>query len=146
MSETKSDSEYTSLVFTLDSIDAVAEAIVEQMKHKVFTIVGQMGAGKTTLIKAIAKKLGGIDEVSSPTFSIVNTYLTHSKHPIFHFDLYRVRSIEELFELGFEAYFEENGFIFIEWPEHLFDFKLPEHHSLELEVISDDKRKLRLKG
>jgi tRNA threonylcarbamoyladenosine biosynthesis protein TsaE len=145
MSETKLDSEYTSHVFTLDTIETIAEAIVEQLEHKVIIIIGQMGAGKTTLIKSIAKKLGCIDEVSSPTFSIVNTYLSHSEHPIFHFDLYRVRSIEELFELGFEAYFEKNGFIFIEWPEHLFDFRLPEHHILHLEVISDDERKVSLK-
>lgn len=145
MSETKLDSEYTSHVFTLDTIETIAEAIVEQLEHKVMIIIGQMGAGKTTLIKSISKKLGCIDEVSSPTFSIVNTYLSHSEHPIFHFDLYRVRSIEELFELGFEAYFEKNGFIFIEWPEHLFDFRLPEHHILHLEVISDDERKVSLK-
>lgn len=145
MSETKLDSEYTSHVFTLDTIETIAEAIVEQWEHKVMIIMGEMGAGKTTLIKAIANKLGCIDEVSSPTFSIVNTYLTRSEHPIFHFDLYRVRSIEELFELGFEAYFEKNGFIFIEWPEHLFDFRLPEHHILHLEVISDEERKVSLK-
>ena len=145
MSKTKLDSEYTSHVFTLDTIETIAEAIVEQLEHKVMIIIGQMGAGKTTLFKSIAKKLGCIDEVSSPTFSIVNTYLSHSEHPIFHFDLYRVRSIEELFELGFEAYFEKNGFIFIEWPEHLFDFRLPEHHILHLEVISDDERKVSLK-
>ena len=145
MSETKLDSEYISYVFTLDTIETIAEAIVEQLKHKVIIIMGQMGAGKTTLIKSLVKKLGGVDEVSSPTFSIVNTYLTHSEHPVFHFDLYRVRSIEELFELGFETYFEKNGFIFIEWPEHLFDFRLPEHHSLHLEVISDDERKVSLK-
>ena len=140
MSETKSDSEYPPYEFTLDTIDSIAEALVEEMKYKVVAVVGSMGAGKTTLIKALAKKLGCIDEVSSPTFSIVNTYLTQSKHHIFHFDLYRVRTIEELFELGFEAYFEKNGFIFIEWPEHLFGFKLPEHHSVRLEVLSNEKR------
>ena len=104
-----------------------------------------MGAGKTTLIKALAKKLGCVDKVSSPTFSIVNTYFTQSEHHIFHFDLYRVRTIEELFELGFEAYFEKNGFIFIEWPEHLFGFRLPEHHSVDLEVLSNEKRRVILK-
>ena len=145
MSETKSDLGYSPYVFTLDTIDSIAETLVGHMKHKVVTVEGIMGAGKTTLIKALAKKMGSVDEVSSPTFSIVNTYLTHSEHPIFHFDLYRVRSIEELFELGFETYFEKNGFIFIEWPEHLFDFRLPEHHSLHLEVISDDERKVSLK-
>ena len=145
MSETKSNSEYAPHVFTLDTIDSIAEALVGQMDHKVLIVEGSMGAGKTTLIKALAKKLGCVDEVSSPTFSIVNTYLTQSEHHIFHFDLYRVRSTEELFELGFEAYFDKNEFIFIEWPEHLFDFRLPEYHILHLEVISDDERKVSLK-
>ena len=145
MSETKSDSEYPPYAFTLNKIDSIAETLVGHLKHKVVTVEGAMGAGKTTLIKALAKKLGSVDEVSSPTFSIVNTYLTQSEHHIFHFDLYRVRTIEELFELGFEAYFEKNGFIFIEWPEHLFGFRLPEHHSVDLEVLSNEKRRVILK-
>jgi len=145
MSETKSDSEYPPFVFTLDTIDSIAETLVGHMKHKVVTVEGTIGAGKTTLIKALAKKLGCVDEVSSPTFSIVNTYLTQSEHHIFHFDLYRVRTIEELFELGFEAYFEKNGFIFIEWPKHLFGFRLPEHHSVDIEVLSNEKRRVILK-
>jgi tRNA threonylcarbamoyladenosine biosynthesis protein TsaE len=145
MSETKSDSEYPPYAFTLNTIDSIAETLVGHMKHKVVTVEGAMGAGKTTLIKALAKKLGCVDKVSSPTFSIVNTYLTQSEHHIFHFDLYRVRTIEELFELGFEAYFEKNGFIFIEWPEHLFGFRLPEHHSVDLEVLSNEKRRVILK-
>jgi tRNA threonylcarbamoyladenosine biosynthesis protein TsaE len=76
-----------------------------------------MGAGKTTLIKAICKQLGSIDVVTSPTFTLVNEYNTQSGDTIYHFDFYRIVKIEEVFDFGFEEYLSSGNWCFIEWPE-----------------------------
>lgn len=86
-------------------------------KERVFLFDAPMGAGKTTFIKSLCNYLGVTDTMSSPTYSIVNEYDTTSKLKIFHFDLYRLKSEEELFELGFEEYLSSGNYLFIEWPE-----------------------------
>jgi len=85
--------------------------------EKVFLFDAPMGAGKTTFIKAICKYLGVIDTMSSPTYSIVNEYNTNNSDKIYHFDLYRVKSPIELYDLGFEEYVSSGSYLFIEWPE-----------------------------
>jgi tRNA threonylcarbamoyladenosine biosynthesis protein TsaE len=84
---------------------------------KTFAFYGPMGSGKTTLIKAICKALGAGDVATSPTFALVNEYNTKQGEPIYHLDLYRIGSIRELYDLGYEEYFYGNHYIFIEWPE-----------------------------
>lgn len=91
-------------------------------KERVFLFNAPMGAGKTTFIKAICHFLGVIDTMSSPTYSIVNEYDTGDKFKIYHFDLYRLRSAEELFDIGFEDYLNSPNYIFIEWPEMAMPF------------------------
>ena len=86
-------------------------------EERVFAVSGPMGAGKTTFIQAICRQLGVKDNVSSPTFSIVNEYHTGSGEPVFHFDLYRLRKPEELLDIGYEDYFFSGDYCFIEWPE-----------------------------
>lgn len=94
-----------------------AKQLIEFAKDQhVFLFDAPMGAGKTTFIKSLCQYLGVIDTMSSPTYSIVNEYHTDSKLKIFHFDLYRLKSAEELFELGFEEYIESDNYLFIEWP------------------------------
>lgn len=85
--------------------------------HKKFALHGAMGSGKTTLIKAVCKLLGATDSVTSPTFSLVNEYITPAGAILYHFDLYRINTTEELFDLGYEEYFYGDSYIFVEWAE-----------------------------
>ena len=104
---------------TLDDIPAAAHKLVSELKksgQKMVAFNGEMGAGKTTFIKAICKQLRVIDTMSSPTYSIVNEYHTDSNLKIFHFDLYRLKSAQELFEFGFDEYISSGNYLFIEWP------------------------------
>jgi len=111
--------------FTLNQIDSVAIDILENVKSKTILFYGNMGAGKTTLISALVKALGGKVEASSPTFSIVNEYeVTNDK--IYHFDFYRLENYHEALDIGIEDYFDSNHWLFVEWPERI-DEILPFH-------------------
>ena len=104
--------------FTLEQIDDVAINILENVKSKTILFYGDMGAGKTTLISAIVKALGGKVEASSPTFSIVNEYeVTNDK--VYHFDFYRLEDYHEALDIGIEDYFDSNHWLFVEWPERI---------------------------
>ena len=94
--------------------------------QKFFALYGEMGAGKTTFIKAICAKLNVTDVVSSPTFSIVNIYQTKDLEEVYHFDLYRINSLEEVFDIGYEDYFFSQSYCFVEWPEKIENL-LPEN-------------------
>ncbi|WP_055437280.1 tRNA (adenosine(37)-N6)-threonylcarbamoyltransferase complex ATPase subunit type 1 TsaE [Lacinutrix algicola] len=102
--------------YTLKDIDNVAKQILKHATTKSFLFKAEMGAGKTTLIKALVKELGCDDAVSSPTFSLVNEYQTKTD-TIYHFDLYRVEDEDELYDFGIEEYLNSNTYLFIEWPE-----------------------------
>ncbi len=112
----------------IKNIDNIREAAREFIghigEHRVFAFYGEMGAGKTTFIKAICEELGVEDVITSPTFAIVNEY-TSSDGPIFHFDFYRIKKLEEVYDMGFEDYFYSGALCFIEWPE-LIEEVLPE--------------------
>ena len=97
--------------------DAAEQLINFAKNEKVFLFDAPMGAGKTTFIKALCSYLGVIDNMSSPSYSIVNEYHISSNMKIFHFDLYRIKSSQELFELGFDEYLSSSNYVFIEWPE-----------------------------
>ena len=100
----------------LEHIREAARTFVEAMgDHHVFAFYGSMGAGKTTFIKAICEELGVEDVVTSPTFAIVNEY--EGSVPIYHFDFYRIKKLEEVYDMGYEDYFYSDGLCFIEWPE-----------------------------
>lgn len=110
----------------LDHIHEAARQFVAQIgTHKVFAFYGNMGAGKTTFIKAICEELGVEDVITSPTFAIVNEYTTHSAAIIYHFDFYRIKKLEEVYDMGYEDYFYSGALCFIEWPE-LMEELLPE--------------------
>ena len=85
--------------------------------RRVIAFYGSMGAGKTTFIKALGKILGVVDIVNSPTFTIVNEYATQAGEPVYHFDLYRLEKIEDLYNIGFEEYLDSGYYCLIEWPE-----------------------------
>ena len=98
-------------------VDAAKQLVDFARNERVFLFDAPMGAGKTTFIKSLCKYLDVIDAMSSPTYSIVNEYHTKNNDKLFHFDLYRIRAAEELFEMGFEEYLTANNYVFIEWPE-----------------------------
>ncbi len=90
--------------------------------HRIMAFEAPMGSGKTTFIKEICRQLGVAGSMSSPTYAIVNEYITNSGQKVFHFDLYRLKSSLELFDIGFEEYISSGAYVFIEWPEVAFPF------------------------
>lgn len=112
----------------IQNIDTIRESAREFIQnigeHKVFAFYGKMGAGKTTFVKAICEELGVEDVITSPTFAIVNEYEAHDQS-IFHFDFYRIKRLEEVYDMGYEDYFYSGALCFIEWPELIEDL-LPE--------------------
>lgn len=108
---------------SLDSIHEAAREFIKNMgKGHVFAFYGKMGAGKTTFIKAICEELGVEDVITSPTFAIVNDYTsTKDDSHIYHFDFYRIKKLEEVYDMGYEDYFYSGSLCFIEWPELIED-------------------------
>ena len=105
---------------------AAAELLKEFEGQRVFAFFGEMGAGKTTFIQALCRELDVIEVVNSPTFTIVNEYHTENGSSIYHFDFFRIKKIEEVFDLGYEDYFYSGNYCFIEWPELITDI-LPDN-------------------
>lgn len=104
----------------LTDLNEVATAFLEGAGNcKIWLVSGEMGSGKTTFIKAMCQQLGVTDGMSSPTFSIVNEYLTGGNNRIFHFDFYRIKSEAEAYDIGTEEYFYSGNYCFIEWPEKI---------------------------
>ena len=103
----------------IEHIREAAREFIEHIgDHRVFAFYGKMGAGKTTFVKAICEELGVEDVITSPTFAIINEYTT-SPNPqtIYHFDFYRIKKLEEVYDMGYEDYFYSGALCFIEWPE-----------------------------
>lgn len=109
---------------------------------RIFSFKGEMGAGKTTLIKAICEQLGVSENVSSPSFALVYEYSSPREGIIYHFDLYRIKEKSELFDLGYEDYLYSGNLCFIEWPEIAEDLLPPETVKVLLEVNPDNSRKI----
>jgi tRNA threonylcarbamoyladenosine biosynthesis protein TsaE len=105
---------------SLEDLDTVAEALISLAGNlKVWIFFGEMGSGKTTLIKSLCRHLGVSDTMSSPTFSIVNEYLASNDTTIFHFDFYRIKNEEEAYDIGTDEYFYSGNYCFVEWPEKI---------------------------
>ena len=104
-------------VYSEEDLVKVVRFIKKTYNQKIFTISGELGVGKTTFIKYFCSELGVSDIVNSPTFSIVNEYLTNSNEKIFHFDFYRLENEKEAIDIGCEMYFDSGNYCFIEWPE-----------------------------
>lgn len=110
----------------LSALDESAKLLLQNFENdRVFAFYGSMGAGKTTLIKAICHQLGSADYVTSPSFSLINEYSTSGGDTIYHFDFYRIKKLEEAFDLGYEDYIYSGNYCLIEWPE-MIESLLPE--------------------
>lgn len=106
------------IISDIAHINEAARQFIENIGHShVFAFYGKMGAGKTTFIKAICEELGVGDVITSPTFAIVNEYTAHGEAKVFHFDFYRIKKLEEVYDMGYEDYFYSGALCFIEWPE-----------------------------
>ncbi len=130
--------------YQLDAIETVAEALLEGLTTRTLIFKGDLGAGKTTLIKALVKAMGSDDEVTSPTFSIVNEYES-PKGKLFHFDMYRIDDEMEALNFGFEDYlYDDNVWLFIEWPDRVENL-LPEAVSeISITIKDNNSRTLKL--
>ena len=112
-------------ITNIAQIDEAARQFISQIAdRRVFAFYGSMGAGKTTFVKAVCEQLGVQDVITSPTFAIVNEY-TGDEGAIYHFDFYRIKKLEEVYDMGYEDYFYSGALCFIEWPE-LIEELLPE--------------------
>lgn len=131
------------MTYGLDQLEDVSKHIIEKTESNTFLFFGEMGVGKTTLIKALVKALGSEDNVSSPTYSLVNEYLSNDK-PIYHFDFYRINSIEEVYDMGFEDYLSQDAIILIEWPELIQPLWPEQFVRVDLSLNEEEKRKLKL--
>jgi tRNA threonylcarbamoyladenosine biosynthesis protein TsaE len=122
--------------------DAAKKFIALMGNKKVFIFYGDMGAGKTTFIKAICKELGVNETINSPTFAIVNEYLTTSDDTIFHFDFYRINKIEEAYDFGYEDYFYSGNLCFIEWPEKVQEIIPLDASIVSINIMENDEREI----
>ena len=131
--------------FKLSELTKIAHELIAAFTSKTICFYGDMGAGKTTLIKAIVKELGGGDDVNSPTFSIVNEYHGEKGTLGYHFDFYRLNDEFEALDLGFEEYLDHGKWIFIEWPEKITSLLPDDRNDIQLTVIDSDTREITLK-
>jgi tRNA threonylcarbamoyladenosine biosynthesis protein TsaE len=125
-------------ISSVKGLKQVAKRLLSEFPgQRVFAFYGKMGAGKTTFIQAICEALGTGDNVTSPTFAIINEYKTKDLSSIFHFDFYRIKDIEEAFDLGYEDYLYSGAYCFIEWPGKIGPL-LPKQ-IVEVNIEADDK-------
>ena len=118
-------------------LHSAAKKLLEQSgDSRIFAFYGSMGAGKTTIIKAVCETLGAIDIVSSPTFTLVNEYKTSSGESLFHIDFYRIKKQDEVYDFGIEEYLTGDSYCFMEWPE-LIEEILPEE-TIKVKILVDD--------
>lgn len=117
---------------TTKDLSVIAGKILQKSNSKIFLLNGELGVGKTTLIKALVKELGSKDDVQSPTFSIINEYKGQKDKPIYHFDFYRVKTEEEVMDMGYEEYFYSGEYNFIEWPEKVPSLLPKNSHQINL--------------
>lgn len=131
---------------TLPQLDTLAVQLLKFMGSvRVCCVIGEMGAGKTTVIKALGRELQVLDTMSSPTFSIVNEYITKAKESVYHFDFYRIKSEREAYDIGAEEYFYSGNYCFIEWPEKIPTVLPDVYAQLKIGVESNTQRTLELK-
>ncbi|WP_456421421.1 tRNA (adenosine(37)-N6)-threonylcarbamoyltransferase complex ATPase subunit type 1 TsaE [Lutibacter sp.] len=132
--------------YSLEQLAEISKEIIKLSNHKILLFYGEMGVGKTTLIKEIVKQLGVTDTVSSPTFSLVNEYLTTRNTKVFHFDFYRIDTEEEALDMGIEEYFYSNNWCLIEWPNKVENLLPLKSVTISITTNSNQQRTIELKN
>ncbi|RED27196.1 tRNA threonylcarbamoyladenosine biosynthesis protein TsaE [Flavobacterium cutihirudinis] len=132
------------IIFSLDQIQEVAQQILDSNPKKIILFNGEMGVGKTTLIKQLCKTLGVQDATSSPTFSLVNEYYTSDNQTVYHFDFYRLNKETEALDMGVDDYLYSGNWCFIEWSEKIANLLPEETSNITIELLADGKRELKL--
>ncbi len=130
--------------YQLSDLSVVAEQILYTAASKILLFYGEMGSGKTTLIKELAKQLGVEDVTSSPTFSLVNEYHSKNGEIVYHFDFYRIEDEEEAYDMGIEEYFDSGAWCFIEWPENVENLLPLESVVIKLTINPDNTRTIQI--
>ncbi len=131
--------------YSLKNLSLVASEIISSAKNKNILFYGQMGVGKTTLIKEICKQLMVLDLISSPTFSLVNEYQTSKNEKVFHFDFYRITNEEEALDMGIEEYLDNDDWCLIEWPENIENLLPLDAVEIHLTILENEQRNIQLK-
>ncbi|OIV40712.1 tRNA (adenosine(37)-N6)-threonylcarbamoyltransferase complex ATPase subunit type 1 TsaE [Flavobacterium johnsoniae] len=132
------------IVFSLDQIQEVAQQILDSNPKKIILFNGEMGVGKTTLIKQLCKSLGVKDATSSPTFSLVNEYYTSDNQIVYHFDFYRLNKETEALDMGVDDYLYSGNWCFIEWSEKIASLLPEDTSTITIELLADGNRELKL--
>ena len=128
---------------SLDTIHAAARQFADSIgTSRVFAFYGKMGAGKTTFVKALCEVLGCADVITSPTFAIVNEYTYGEGSPVYHFDFYRIKKLDEVYDMGYEEYFYSGALCLIEWPELIEDILPEDAVRVTIEEQADGSRLL----
>ena len=133
------------ITFSIAQLEKVAQQILDQNPNKVIVFNGEMGVGKTTLIKQLCKTLGVNDATSSPTFSLVNEYQTKSNQTVYHFDFYRLNKETEALDMGVDDYLYSGNWCFIEWSEKIENLIPEQHTEITIELLPSGERQLELK-
>lgn len=129
--------------YKIDEIHEVAKKVINESTSKILLFRGEMGVGKTTLIKALVEALGSDSRVSSPTFSLVNEYVI-DEGLVYHFDLYRIRDLEEALNFGIDDYLFSNEWVFIEWPEKIMELLPDNFNSIFINDLGNSMRSLKM--
>ena len=131
--------------YSISELPEIGKEIIQNASSKILLFYGEIGVGKTTLIKEISKFLGTQDITSSPTFSIVNEYSTEKNGLVYHFDFYRIEDEEEAMDIGIEDYFYSDNWCFIEWPENIENLLPLNSVEIHLTLLDNQKRNIQLK-
>ncbi len=130
--------------YKLPDIGSVAKSVIDEADSRILLFYGEMGSGKTTLIKEIAAQLGVKDLTNSPTFSLVNEYATGEGGRMYHFDFYRIEREEEAYDIGFEEYLDSGDWCLIEWPEKVENLLPLDSVVIRIDINPDDSRTIQL--
>ncbi|MBL4939132.1 MAG: tRNA (adenosine(37)-N6)-threonylcarbamoyltransferase complex ATPase subunit type 1 TsaE [Lutibacter sp.] len=132
--------------YSLQQLPEIAKEVLQFSEHNILLFYGEMGVGKTTLIKEIVKQLGVLDNVSSPTFSLVNEYHSKKGAKIYHFDFYRINHEEEAMDMGIEEYFYSNSLCLVEWPNKVENLLPLKSVTIIITTDQDQQRTIELKN